>query len=57
MERDTEKKIAFCIPSSSGGMRDEGRRRRGGRSVKERVRERGELLREKEMAREMELYT
>lgn len=37
-------------------MRDEGRGKKRQRK-KERVRERGELLREKETAREMELYT
>lgn len=51
-----EREIAFCIPSSRGGMRDEGRGKKRQRK-KERVRERGELLREKETAREMELYT
>lgn len=50
-----EREIAFCILSSSGGMRDEGREKKD--REKERVRERGELLREKETAREMELYT
>lgn len=54
-----EREIAFCIPSSSGGMRDEGREKekKKRQREKERVRERGELLREKETAREMELYT